>query len=222
MSAKLHFFNREVEFFMPTTERNHVMNRERAFWVICLVFIVVFSLFSYAESQKTVQGTPAKEQIYYARCNLKVIKGNYITWVNWQSTPIFIPVGTEFTVERNGSEATLQDVKQGNEYRLDIGADGDVYLEKFVSKNPVSIKEYPTEIQANIRNTVARIGMTKEQVYIAMGPPAWAGEKTHKMTYDEIMAADLWVYKRRRFGKNIGVGFDYETGKVNRTEGIWR
>jgi hypothetical protein len=197
------------------------MNREKAFWVVCLVLFVVL-LFSCAETQKTVQNTQAAKQTYYARCNLKVIKGNYITWVNWQSTPIFIPVGTEFTVERNGSKATLHDLKQGKEYRLDIGADGDVYLGKFVSKKQVNIKEYPTEIQANIRNTVARIGMTKEQVYIAMGPPAWAGEKTHKMTYDEIMAANLWVYKRMRFGKNIGVAFDYETAKVNRTEGIWR
>ena len=24
-----------------------------------------------------------EEDIYYARCNLKVIKGKYITWVNW-------------------------------------------------------------------------------------------------------------------------------------------
>jgi hypothetical protein len=208
-------------FFVPTTESNHIMTRERAFWVICLLFFVV-PLFSGAETLKNSQKTPVKKQVYYARCNLKVIKGNYITWVNWQSTPIFLPVGTEFTIERSGSKATLYDVKQGTEYDLDIGADGENYLEKFVSKNQVSIKEYSTEIQANIRNTVARIGMTKEQVYIAMGPPAWAGEKTYNMTYDEIMAANLWVYKRRRFGKNIGVAFDYETGKVNRTEGIWR
>jgi hypothetical protein len=198
-----------------------MMVRERASWVICLVFFIVF-LFSCAEPQKIGQNTEVGKQVYYARCNLKVIKGDHITWVNWQSTPIFIPVGTEFTVERNGSKATLHEVKHGSEYHLDIGADGEVYLEKFVSKSPVSIKEYSTEIQANIRNTVARIGMTKEQVYIAMGPPAWAGEKTHKMTYDEIMATNLWVYKRRRFGKNIGVAFGYETGKVNRTEGIWR
>ena len=198
------------------------MNGGRAFWGISLLLIILLFLFSCTETQKTVQNTQLKGQIFYARCNLKVIKGNRITWVNWQSTPIFIPVGTEFTAIRNGSEAILHDVKQGKDFHLDIGADGDVYLEKFLSKNPVSIKEYPTEIQGNIRNTVARIGMTKEQVYIAMGPPAWAGEKTYKMTYDEIVAANLWVYKRRRFGKNIGVAFDYETGKVNRTEGIWR
>jgi hypothetical protein len=41
------------------------------------------------------------------------------------------------------------------------------------------------------------------------------------MTYENIMAGDLWVYARRRFGKNIGVAFDPTTGKVNRTEGIW-
>jgi hypothetical protein len=55
-----------------------------------------------------------------------------------------------------------------------------------------------------------------------MGPPTVLGkEKTHSMTYENIMAGDLWVYARRRFGKNIGVAFDPATGKVNRTEGIW-
>ncbi len=64
--------------------------------------------------------------------------------------------------------------------------------------------------------------MTKEQVYIAMSPPANVGNtRTNTMTYDNIMASDLWVYARRRSGKNIGVAFDSATGNVTRTEGIW-
>jgi hypothetical protein len=64
--------------------------------------------------------------------------------------------------------------------------------------------------------------MTKEQVYIAMGPPTNVGQKrTNTMTYEQIMASDLWVYARRRFAKNIGVAFDSASGQVNRTEGIW-
>ena len=35
---------------------------------------------------------------YYARCNLKVLKGNQVTWVNWQAAPSFIPVGTKLMV----------------------------------------------------------------------------------------------------------------------------
>lgn len=161
-------------------------------------------------------------KICYARCNLKVLKGHYITWVNWQGAPTFIPVGTQLRANRDGAEASLEDVKTGKSYTLDIGADGDVFLEKFVSNSPVDIGELPPGVQKNIRNAVARIGMTKEDVYIAMGPPAWADGNTDSMTYSDIMTANLWVYKRRRFGKNIGVEFDFATGRVNRTEGIWR
>lgn len=163
-----------------------------------------------------------EEDVFYARCNLKVIKGNEITWVNWQSTPTFIPVGTKLKVTRAGDRASLVNVETKSTYTLDIGADGDAFLEKFVTKKPVEIKRFPEDVQANIRNAVAKIGMTKEQVYIAMGPPTNLGEsRTNKMTYENIMGSDLWVYARRRFGKNIGVAFDPGSGRVNRTEGIW-
>ena len=104
----------------------------------------------------------------------------------------------------------------------DIGADGDKFLEKFITKKPVDIKKFPADVQTNIRGAVAKIGMTKEQVYIAMGPPTEiSNAKTNTITYENIMGSDLWIYARRRFGKNIGVAFDPGTGRVNRTEGIW-
>lgn len=163
-----------------------------------------------------------EEDIYYARCNLKT-KGNYITWVNWQSTPTFVPVDTKLKVTRAGSTASLVNVDTGSSYTLDIGADGEVFLEKFVTKKPVDINRFSADVQSNIKNTVARIGMTKEEVYIAMGPPTnvW-NVRSNTKTYEDIMGSDLWVYARKRFSKNIGVAFDPGTGKVNRTEGIWR
>ncbi len=62
----------------------------------------------------------------------------------------------------------------------------------------------------------------REEAYMAMPPPVSAdGLNTDKMTYEQIIKSDLWVYKRKRFGKNIGIQFGRATGKVNRTEGIW-
>ena len=88
--------------------------------------------------------------------------------------------------------------------------------------SPVSVERFPEDVRDNIRKAVAKVGMTKEQVYIAMGPPDEPGENAHEqLTYDNIMASDLWVYARRRFGKNIGVAFDPASGLVTRTEGIW-
>jgi len=178
------------------------------------IIIAIFMVF--------VQRVYGEEDIYYARCNLKIIDGNHITWVNWQSTPTFIPVGTKLKAAKSASTASLVNVETGASYTLDIGADGDKFFEKFITKKKVDISKFPEDVKANIRNTVAKIGMTKEQVYIAMGPPTNIGkERSNTMTYEQIIASDLWVYARKRLGKNIGVSFDPTSGRVNRTEGIW-
>jgi len=164
----------------------------------------------------------AQEDVYYARCNLKVMDKNEITWVNWQAAPTFLPVGTKFRVTRKGSKASLVQVDTNASYELDIGADGDVFLEKFVTRQLVSVEQFPEDVRQSIRSAVAKVGMTKAQVYIAMGPPTNLGQtRTSNMTYENIMASNLWVYARRRFAKNIGVAFDPVSGQVTRTEGIW-
>jgi hypothetical protein len=181
-----------------------------------------FSVFVFFVQLSIVQAVHCEEDFYFARCNLKVLKGNQITWINWQSAPTFIPVGTKLRVTKSGSTASVTNIETGASYTLDIGADGDEFLKKFVTKKPVIIKQFPPDIQANIRDAVIKVGMTKEQAYIAMGPPTNISDvRTNTKTYEDIMASDLWVYARRRFGKNIGIAFDPVTGKVNRTEGIW-
>ncbi|KPK01403.1 MAG: hypothetical protein AMK71_05690 [Nitrospira bacterium SG8_35_4] len=167
------------------------------------------------------RGAFSEDDAYYARCNLKVIKGSYITWVNWQSTKTLIPVGTRLNVVIGSKGATITDVETGKTYSLDTGSSGDPYLEKFVTREKIDIGLFPDDVQRNIANAVAKVGMTKEQVYIAMGPPAWAGKNTDSMTYTEIMRENLWTYKRKRFAKNIGVSFDPVSGLVDKTEGIW-
>lgn len=165
----------------------------------------------------------AQEELYYARCNLKVLKGTYITWVNWQAAPEMIPVNTKLKISGSGKKITVVDVASGKSYTLDPGNKGQSYLEKFVSRTPVKMDKYPKAIRDSIKKAVAQVDMTKAQVYVAMGPPSWiSGGDTDVRTYDDIMNADLWIYKRRRFGKNIGVEFDARSGTVIRTEGIWR
>jgi hypothetical protein len=181
-----------------------------------------FLLVLWAVSLAFIRVGSAQEDVYYARCNLKVSEGDEITWVNWQAAPTFVPAGTKFQVTRSKDKASLVNLETKATYKLDIGADGDAYLEKFVTRRRADVERFPEDVRDNIRKAVAKVGMTKEQVYIAMGPPTTVGQKrTNTMTYDQIMASDLWVYARRRFAKNIGVAFDPASGQVNRTEGIW-
>ena len=96
--------------------------------LISIFFVITFKL---AVAETITNDT--EENIYYARCNLKVIKGNYITWVNWQSTPTFIPVGAKLKVTRSGSMHPCK-YRDWQQLYMDIGADGDAFLEKFVTK----------------------------------------------------------------------------------------
>ncbi|OGQ54723.1 MAG: hypothetical protein A3J24_10580 [Deltaproteobacteria bacterium RIFCSPLOWO2_02_FULL_53_8] len=181
---------------------------------------ILFSLFAAILMLALSQAAHAEETMY-ARANLKVIKGNKITWVNYQSAKEFIPAGSKLKVTSSGDSATFVD-KDGTSYSVDIGASGDQFLEKFVTKNPVNVEKYSDKVTADIHKAIITVGMTNEQAYIAMGAPAYIDgkNKTDSLTYDDIMKAKLWVYKRSTFGKNIGIEFN-NNGVVTRTEGIW-
>lgn len=167
--------------------------------------------------------TPGRceDEIYYTRCNLKVLANNEITWINWQMAPSMLPLGTKVRVSKDGKSATLVAVGTNTTYKLDVGAEGKQFLEKFVTKKAADLGRFSADVQASVKSGTARVGMTKEQVYLAMGPPTKVGTvNTNTMTYENILGADLWIYARRRLGKNIGIAFDPSTGKVNRTEGL--
>ena len=161
------------------------------------------------------------EEVYYARCNLKVVKGT-ISWVNWQHTNEWIPVGTELKVTyKDGDEATFEDAKSGKRYSVELGAKGQQYLEKFVTRKKPATGNIHKDARDGISKGIIKVGMNKAEAYIAMGPPANVDRtNSDKMTYDDIIKGSLWVYKRSRFGKNIGVEFG-DDGIVKRTEGIW-
>lgn len=181
---------------------------------------ILFSLFA-AVLVLAFSQTAHAEETMYARSNLKVIKGNKITWVNYQSAKEFIPAGAKLKVTVSGDSATFVD-KDGTSYAVELGASGDAFLAKFVTKNPVNIDKYSDKVTADIKKAIITVGMTNEQAYVAMGAPAYVDgkNKTDSSTYEDIMKAKMWVYKRSTFGKNIGIEFD-NNGKVTRTEGIW-
>jgi len=92
----------------------------------------------WAVSLAIISAGNAQDDVYYARCNLKVLEGNEITWINWQAAPTFIPVGTKLQVTRTKDTASLVNPETKATYKLDIGADGDAYLEKFVTRQPLT------------------------------------------------------------------------------------
>ena len=193
----------------------------------CVVLVLVLFALTVAPAGRQAPPLPqepsAETRSLFARCNLKVLKGNTITWVNWQSTPTFVPAGSPLQVY-GGPQQWYLKADGGTIYTLDAGVAGEQILAKFVTAERVDVSSFPEDTRDNIELAVARVGMTREQVYIAMGPPGHVdGNVTSDMTYEQIIAGNLWVYRRKRFGKNIGVQFaPKKDGLVTNTEGIWR
>lgn len=160
----------------------------------------------------------------YVQCHLKVLKPGYITWVNYTASQDFVPAGTPVTlVSYTATRATFTRQDNGTSYTLDFGnGSSDAHslqlIHKFIDEAPPLVDA--GEFQSEIDQKIAKIGMTKEQVYYSMGPPAWAGAKTNTLDKSQIMNAPLWRYERRTFGKDVGIQFD-ANGIVTKTEGIW-
>ncbi len=197
---------------------------------LCYLATVIFSLglVSCSQSYRRSHATRLEQPIpKYARCNIKVLPGNIVSIKNLQSTPMMIPVGTKVMLlgptlfKAGASEA---------EYLHDLGIDT-VSSGKFFADNPPDLSGFDNQTLENIRQGIARLGMAKDAVYMAMGPPLVAVDPmlgkevvTAQWTYEQIMKSDLWIYYRgkSRFEKRIGVAFDPTSGKVNRTSGIWQ
>jgi hypothetical protein len=166
----------------------------------------------------------------YTQCHLKLAKPGYATWVNWVKSPTFIPYGTAVRLENfSFTRASFTRLDTQETILLDFGSANShsqalELLHKFIDTAPPSLN--PGAFQAAIDRKTAKIGMTKEQVYVSLGPPAYM-DSTKTLSADKrtIFTSNLWIYERASTAfvkhKRIGVAFNSSTGLVERTEGIW-
>ena len=87
-------------------------------------------------------------------------------------------------------------------------------LEKYFvdSPNEVSFESLgPTEFNEDVVRGVPRVGMTKEQLYVCLGPPLIVGGKHSglSLTRREILEEDVWIY-----GHQIVLGYPVQTTYV--------
>lgn len=149
------------------------------------------------------------EEAYYARCNIKVLKGNEINWLNFRAAEKQINLGTGLKVILSADRAIFKDASTGESYRVDLGAPGVKFLEKLVVKEPVDIGKIGKNHTNDIRSATIVKGMSKEEVYAAVCAPAFINNDISEQAgYAEVIQADKWVYKTNKFGNNITIEFD--------------
>jgi len=154
----------------------------------------------------------------FCRYNMRLQDGYYANWYNWLALTESIPIGTRLQVRDEAPKRWgLHDPETGKTYLLYTGSKDEASVGRFLRPEPLELPSPDTEVGQSIRNGIATIGMTKEQVYWSLGPPVWAGGgATKKQTYLQILSADHWMYYTKRGARVVEVYFDPKTGKADK------
>lgn len=188
------------------------------------IFLLLFFLFI------TTPLYAADENVYYARCNIRTRGDKIATYDKWLTDPVGISAGTkivsvgtetEWESERDSvhelhvAKITLED---GRKFKFPVGP-----LEKYLQTEPLVLSSLSQELKEAFKNDAPIIGMTKDQVFIALCAPNYVGNKkkesilrrservvtiTEKLTIEDMKGFDLWVYQRTRSGKKFWVQFN--------------
>ena len=148
-------------------------------------------------------------------------KDNQIDWINYSDISEKLKAGEKVNIiEVNGHMIKFLLNKKVFNFAFTkkglVGTPG-IYDKYFTAGD---IKEEAAKYSDRIRNNIAigrvELGMTKEQVLLAAGCPAVAGErKTYNLSLDDIMQSDSWIYYRSRLKKMF---LKFADGKVASVE----
>lgn len=151
-----------------------------------------------------------EKDIRYAMANIHTHKG-IVSWVNYLTGPV-IPFGTKIEVtdiDDDSVEFLVVKTKKEFEFQNDEDRSGHKAIdlfERFFSKEDPKrrLSRLDRRDRRRVRGAKPRIGMSKEAVLMAIGPPP-----PHKTSSTD---ADEWTYWKNRFRK-MHIMFDGE-GKV--------
>lgn len=165
-----------------------------------------------------------KGEKVFARSYLRV-SGNILAWHNLSSARSVIPAGTEVKIITcKGQQIVFTKQDTGKKYRLVANsAQWDKYFVK--DKNEIGLDSFSHgsdshRSDSHITKGELVTGMTKEEVYVAKGCPAYTayGIKSYGLPLSDIMKSDTWFYmkdsrrhdKLVKFDKNVVVSLtDY-------------
>jgi hypothetical protein len=183
---------------------------------IALFLISVSLLLGCAIPQKA---ETEKRQTFFNRVSFRTYRGNQITYTNLLYGGIVIPAGTECTVKYKRYDK-IKFIANGEEYLLSNWGGGERFFDKFFTENKelIGLDDVNPDFRENILSGHVEIGMTKEEVLLCVGYPAYLGSKdrTRDDDRERIMAHDDWWYKKTKRRKIL---FRFRTGKLDEIVG---
>lgn len=139
----------------------------------------------------------------FVRCTLRpngqnLYASNYIA-----AFPATVKAGSPATVTRytvNGVDLKINQIDyQMQPITAPFGTDPAVFMKKFFvnTEAELGLDSIDPARRKNIENGIWQIGMTKEEIYAALGPPNWIdnGIDATNLTLEQIMDRNRWEYR---------------------------
>ncbi len=168
--------------------------------------VVAFCLFAaVAAVSACAQPTPiafeGQSKPRFLRCTLRADRQNMYS-TNYLSMPAVAGVGRPAEVKMYSTNRVDLDLNKIMYQMYPVSQPFDTNAQNFVEKffvddvRSLGLEKLEAVRKTNIQNGHAEIGMTKEQVYMTLGPPAYVDfdYDASNLTYSAIMEKNRWVY----------------------------
>jgi len=150
----------------------------------------------------------------YVRANLRA-DNVFLKSAADLNEPIAVRLGAPATIEYYGARRVdlrinhLRYTMYPEDGRFDTSAAGvDLFVEKYLTSDAAAVARLADPADAlgsQVGVGEVAVGMTKEHVYTALGPPRWIETyiPTLHMSRRRVIEADRWVYSRKVFAELI-------------------
>jgi len=145
----------------------------------------------------------------FARSNLRAHK-YLLLWHNLSFSKDVVLAGTEVKIVTcRGQEVVFTKVGSDRKYKLVANsAQWDKYFVK--DKNELNLEKYPAITTEQGTKSQIVVGMSKEEVYLSKGCPAYIGYgiKSYTHPLSDIMQSDTWYYMKDSRGHDKMIKFE--------------
>lgn len=179
---------------------------------ILFVLICIF-MFGCATPFKKMDGAAVGDTLY-ARSNL-MVNGDTIFWHNMSGFKGIIPAGTEINILHFSRKAIIF-IVPGEEKKYRLLTETANYDKYFVKdKDAIGLEKLSSDVMKKIKGRMILEGMTKEEVFISRGCPAFIGwgEVSLRRTFESAMKSDTWYYYLN--SRNLECLVKFKDGVVN-------
>jgi hypothetical protein len=179
------------------------MSKRISFLTILLLVVFLLNCCSWFRDEVSPSGmeTMAGQKVFN-RINFRTLEKNIILSSNHYYGGIFIPAGTECLI-RGMSKKKIVFYAGGREYTLVnwLGnpSEGDPWLffSKFFveDRSKIGLESVNPVFSESVRSGIAEIHMTKEEILMSLGYPAYLGrDPTYNFSRAFILSQNDWYY----------------------------